>query len=190
MYIYFFFTGIFILGAKRTAYGTFGGTFKNTTGTQLQTHACKATLEAAGVRPDQVDSVVIGNVLVVRNHKHLTFHLGSTEMINNLFCFDFQSSQADGNFLPRHTSLHCGIPIDRPALGVNRLCGSGFQAMINGAQDILVGAARISLTGGCESMSMSPFMVRNIRFGSALGADNRFEDSLWVNTMTNEIRFQ
>lgn len=67
-YFIFFstFTGIFILGAKRTAYGTFGGTFKNTTGTQLQTHACKATLEAAGVRPDQVDSVVIGNVLAVR----------------------------------------------------------------------------------------------------------------------------
>lgn len=59
-------SGIFIVGAKRTAYGTFGGTFKNTTGTALQTHACKAALESAGVRPDQVDSVIIGNVLVVR----------------------------------------------------------------------------------------------------------------------------
>lgn len=57
--------GVFIVGAKRTAFGTFGGTFKSVTGTQLQTHACKATLEAAGVRPDQVDSVNIGNVLVV-----------------------------------------------------------------------------------------------------------------------------
>lgn len=57
--------GIFIVGAKRTAFGTYGGTLKNVSGTQLQTHACKATLEAAGVRPDQVDSVVIGNVLVV-----------------------------------------------------------------------------------------------------------------------------
>lgn len=57
--------GIFIVGAKRTAFGTFGGAFKNVTATQLQTHACKATLEAAGVRPDQVDSVVIGNVLMV-----------------------------------------------------------------------------------------------------------------------------
>lgn len=57
--------GVFIVGAKRTAFGTFGGTLKNTTATQLQTHACKATLEAAGVRPDQVDTVVIGNVLVV-----------------------------------------------------------------------------------------------------------------------------
>lgn len=58
--------GVFIVGAKRTAFGTFGGTLKNVSGTQLQAHACKATLEAAGVRPDQVDSVVIGNVLVVR----------------------------------------------------------------------------------------------------------------------------
>lgn len=59
-------SGIFIVGAKRTAFGTFGGTLKNVTATQLQAHACKTTLEAAGVRPDQVDSVIIGNVLVVR----------------------------------------------------------------------------------------------------------------------------
>lgn len=61
-------TGIFIVGAKRTAFGTFGGTLKNVTGTQMQTAACKATLEAAGVRPEQVDSVIIGNVLVVCIH--------------------------------------------------------------------------------------------------------------------------
>lgn len=108
-------------------------------------------------------------------------------MINILLYLDFQSSQADGIYLPRHTSLNCGIPIDRPALGVNRLCGSGFQAMVNGAQDILVGAARIALTGGVDNMSMSPFMVRNIRFGSPLGVPNAFEDSLWVNTMTNKM---
>lgn len=101
-----------------------------------------------------------------------------------------QSSQADGIYLPRHTSLNCGIPIDRPALGVNRLCGSGFQAMVNGAQDILIGAARIALTGGVDNMSMSPFMVRNIRFGSPLGVPNAFEDSLWVNTMTNKMSFK
>lgn len=69
LFIYFFpikkTQGVFIVGAKRTAFGTFGGAFKSVTGTQLQTHACKATLEAAGVRPDQVDSVNIGNVLVV-----------------------------------------------------------------------------------------------------------------------------
>lgn len=77
-------------------------------------------------------------------------------------------------------ALHCGIPIDRPALGVNRLCGSGFQSIVNGAQDILLGAAKISLTGGVDNMSMAPFIVRNIRFGTGLGTPYPFEDSLWV----------
>lgn len=76
--------------------------------------------------------------------------------------------------------MNCGIPIDRPALGVNRLCGSGFQAVINGAQDIILGAAKIALTGGVDNMSQSPFIVRNVRFGSPLGVPNAFEDSLWV----------
>lgn len=86
----------------------------------------------------------------------------------------------DGAFLPRHVLLRCGIPIDRPALGVNRLCGSGFQSIVNGAQDILVGAAKVSLTGGVENMSMTPFTVRNVRFGTALGANYAFEDTLWT----------
>lgn len=142
------------MGAKRTAFGSFGGAFRNTSATQLQTIAAKATLEAAGVRPDQVDSVNIGHVL--------------------------QGTQSDGAFLPRHVLLHAGIPVDRPAVAVNRLCGSGFQSVVNGAQDILVGAARVSLTGGVDNMSQSPFVVRNIRFGTALGAAHVFEDALWT----------
>lgn len=81
--------------------------------------------------------------------------------------------------MPRHVSLNCGIPIDRPALGVNRLCGSGFQAIVNGAQDIMVGAGKIALTGGVDNMSQTPFTVRNIRFGTALGQAYSLEDSLW-----------
>lgn len=76
--------------------------------------------------------------------------------------------------------LYSGIPKDRVALGVNRLCGSGFQSIVNGAQDILVGAAQISLAAGTENMSQSPFIVRNARFGTALGASYQFEDALWV----------
>lgn len=91
-----------------------------------------------------------------------------------------QSSQSDGAFLPRHVLLNCGIPIEKPALGVNRLCGSGFQAIVNGAQDIILGAAKISLTGGVDSMSLAPFVARNVRFGTTLGANYAFEDSLWV----------
>lgn len=146
--------GVFIVGAKRTAFGTFGGAFKNTNATQLQTAAAKAALDAAGVKPDQVDSVNIGQVLPL--------------------------SSSDGAFLPRHVSLHCGIPIEKPALGVNRLCGSGFQSIVNGAQDILLGAAKVSLTGGVENMSQTPYTVRGTRFGIPLGTNPVLEDALWV----------
>lgn len=122
--------------------------------TLLQVHAAKAALAAANVKPEQVDSVNIGNVLAL--------------------------SSTDGAFMPRHVLLHCGIPIDRPALGVNRLCGSGFQSIVNGAQDILVGAAKISLTGGVDNMSMTPHVARNIRFGTTLGVSPILEDALWV----------
>lgn len=145
--------GIFIVGAKRTAFGTFGGSLKNTTATQLQTVANKAALVSAGVNPELVDSVIIGHVIM--------------------------NSQVDGGLLPRHASLHSGIPITTPALGVNRLCGSGFQSIVNGAQDIILGAAKISLAGGVDNMSQTPFTVRNIRFGTALGVNYSFEDSLW-----------
>lgn len=146
--------GIFIVGAKRTAFGTFGGALKNTSATQLQTIACKAALAAANVQPDQVDSVNLGNVLSI--------------------------SQTDGIYLPRHVSLLSGVPRDRPALGINRLCGTGFQAVVNGAQDIILGAAEISMTGGVDNMSQSPFIARDIRFGVTLGASPKLEDSLWA----------
>lgn len=83
----------------------------------------------------------------------------------------------------------CGIPIDRPALGVNRLCGSGFQSIVNGAQDIILGAAKIALTGGVDNMSASPFIVRNVRFGSPLGVPNSFEDSLWAGLTDSYCKF-
>lgn len=122
--------------------------------TQLQTIAAQAALKEANLSPEHVNSVIIGNIL--------TF------------------SQADGIFLPRHIALNAGCPIGTPALGVNRLCGSGFQSIVNGAQDILVGASKIALTGGVENMSQSPFIVRNIRFGATLGTPYAFEDSLWA----------
>ncbi|CAH2041996.1 unnamed protein product, partial [Iphiclides podalirius] len=146
--------GIFIVGAKRTPFGTFGGVFKNTPATELQTAATVAALREAGVAPGQVDSVVIGQVM--------------------------SASQADGIYTPRHSSLKAGIPQEKPALGINRLCGSGFQSIVNSAQDILVGAARVSLAGGVENMSQAPFAVRGVRFGTALGSSYAFEDTLWA----------
>jgi acetyl-CoA acyltransferase 2 len=120
----------------------------------MQTIAAQAALKDASISPDKVDTVVIGTIM--------------------------PHTQADGGFLSRHVSLHCGIPIDKPAVSVNRLCGSGFQSVVNGAQDILLGAAKVVLTGGVESMSLAPFIVRNIRFGTALGKNYELEDSLWT----------
>lgn len=99
----------------------------------------------------------------------------------NSYFPSFQANQSDGIYLPRHVLLHTGIPIEVPALGVNRLCGSGFQAVVNCAQDIVLGAANIALAGGVDNMSQSPFIVRNVRFGTTFGAKYAFEDSLWVN---------
>lgn len=91
-----------------------------------------------------------------------------------------QSSSTDGIYVPRHVGLNCGVPIEKPALGINRLCGSGFQSIVNGAQDILVGGAKVALTGGVESMSQTPFIARNMRFGTTLGANYNLEDALWA----------
>lgn len=146
--------GIYIVAAKRTAFGTFGGALKNINQTKLQTIAAKAAMDSAGIRGEQVDTVIVGNVIA--------------------------ASSTDGIYVPRHVGLNCGIPYEKPALGVNRLCGSGFQSIVNGAQDIILGSAKIALTGGVENMSQTPYMARNMRFGTTLGANYDFEDSLWA----------
>jgi len=146
--------GVFIVAARRTAFGTFGGAFKNVTATQLQTAAAIQALKDANLSADKIDAVVIGHVM--------------------------QGTQTDGIYLPRHVSLGVGIPIETPALGINRLCGSGFQSVVNGAQDIILGSAKVALTGGVENMSQAPFTVRNVRFGTALGTPYNLEDSLWA----------
>lgn len=150
----FSFSGIYIVAARRTAYGTFGGSFKNITATQLQVAAAQQALKDANLSPEKVESVVIGHVM--------------------------PGTQTDGGFLARHAALTLGIPTETPAFAVNRLCGSGFQSVINGAQDIILGAAKVSLTGGTENMSQAPFIVRNVRFGTTLGQPYSLEDSLWT----------
>ncbi|XP_051162763.1 3-ketoacyl-CoA thiolase, mitochondrial [Leptopilina boulardi] len=149
--------GVYIVGAKRTPFGKMGGMFLNKSATDLAVVASKAAIEAAGIQPEKVDSVVFGHVLM--------------------------NSSSDGAFLPRHTLLKCGIPQDRNALGVNRLCGSGFQSIVSGLQSILVGESKIVVAGGTDNMSQAPFVVRNVRFGTALGQKYDFEDSLWLGLM-------
>ncbi|XP_073954141.1 3-ketoacyl-CoA thiolase, mitochondrial-like [Choristoneura fumiferana] len=145
--------GIFIVAAKRTPFGRYGGKLRDVHPSDLLAAAAKDAFKASGVSPALVDTVNIGQV-------------------NGL------SGTSDGGLAPRHASLKSGVPQEKPALGVNRLCGSGFQAIINSAQDIITGAAQVSLAGGTENMSAVPFVVRNVRFGTALGQNIEFEDSL------------
>jgi len=146
---------IVFLSGKRTAFGTFGGSLKDFTATQLGVFSGKAALEAADVAPEQVGHVVYGNAL---------------------------QTSADAIYLARHVGLGCGTPDEVPAVTVNRLCGSGFQAIVSGAQEILMGDAEVALCGGTESMSQAPHVVRGARWGALrLGDPGKyFEDSLWA----------
>ncbi|KAK6017699.1 thiolase protein, partial [Ostertagia ostertagi] len=89
------------------------------------------------------------------------------------------ASSKDGIYLTRHIGLKSGVPQNVGALTVNRLCGSGFQSLINATQQIKLGESKLIVAGGTENMSQTPFAVRNTRFGTALGVKYEFEDMLW-----------
>jgi acetyl-CoA acyltransferase 2 len=143
---------IVFLAAKRTAFGTFGGALKNHSATDLGVIAARAALMASGVKPSDVDSVIFGNVA---------------------------QTSADAIYLARHVGLRCELPQSVPALNVNRLCGSGFEAVVQGAQQLMLGEAKVVLVGGTESMSQAPFAVRDMRFGTTFGKAPAMEDTLW-----------
>jgi acetyl-CoA acetyltransferase family protein len=143
---------IWIVGAKRTAFGTFSGALRDLTATDLAVEASKAALAQAGVDAARVEQTVFGND---------------------------QQTSADAIYLARHVGLRAGLPIESPALTVNRLCGSGFQAIVSGAEQILLGEAEIVLTGGTENMSQAPFLVRGARTGLSFGKPQALADSLW-----------
>jgi acetyl-CoA acyltransferase 2 len=147
-------TDIVFLSAARTAMGTFGGTLKDFSATDLGVFASKAALERAGVPASDVGHVVFGNAL---------------------------QTSADAIYLARHIGLKAGLGIDVPALTLNRLCGSGFQAVVSGAQEILLGECEVALVGGTESMSQAPHVIRGARWGDQrLGPSGKFyEDLLW-----------
>jgi acetyl-CoA acyltransferase 2 len=143
---------IYFVAAKRTAFGTFGGKLKGVSAIDLGVAAAKAALEAGSVNPEIVDHVVFGNV---------------------------SQTSADALYMARHIGLKAGVPVPIPALTVNRLCGSGFQAVVSGAHEILAGDANVVLTGGTENMSQAPFAARDIRFGVKFGKSPELEDTLW-----------
>jgi acetyl-CoA acyltransferase 2 len=140
------------LSAKRTPFGTYGGSLKDQSATDLGVHAAKAAIAQSGVKPEDIDNVVFGNVV---------------------------QTSADAIYLARHVGLRSGVPQHVPALTVNRLCGSGFQAVIDAALEMLAGHSECALVGGTESMSQAPHVARGIRFGVPLGKPPKLEDSLW-----------
>lgn len=143
---------IVFLSGVRTGFGKFGGALKDFSATQLGVIAAKHAVERANVEPGQVDHTVFGNA---------------------------QQTSADAIYLARHVALNAGLPVEQPAVTVNRLCGSGFEAIIQGAQQILLDESRVVLAGGTESMSQAPHVVRGARWGIRLGPSAGFEDTLW-----------
>jgi acetyl-CoA acetyltransferase family protein len=145
-------TELVFVAAKRTAFGAFGGSLKKHSATDLGVIAARAAITQAGVSPADIDHVVFGNVM---------------------------QTSPDAIYLARHIGLRCELPNEVPALNVNRLCGSGFEAIVQGAQQILLGESRCVLVGGTESMSQAPHIVRGARWGLPLGKAGDLEDSLW-----------
>src|SRR6187455_3471042 len=142
---------IFILGGARTPMADYTGKLKDFSALDLGAIAASAAMERTHVAPAVVDHVVFGNVL---------------------------QTSADAVYGARHVGLKAGLPIEVPALTVNRLCGSGIQAAINGGQMIQLGEADVVLTGGMESMSQAPHVIRGLRNGLRLG-QGALEDTLW-----------
>ncbi len=142
---------IVIIGAKRTPFGSFGGGLKDWSANDMGAEASKAALAQAGMQGEDVDRVVFGNVL---------------------------QTSGDAIYHARHVGLKAGCPVSVPGLTVNRLCGSGFQSVITGAQQILLGEATTVLVGGSESMSQAPHIIRGARWGLPLGKAP-MTDALW-----------
>jgi len=142
---------VYILGGARTPMAEYTGKLKDLSAIDLGAIAARAAMERTGVAPADVDHVVFGNVL---------------------------QTSPDAVYGARHVGLKAGVPIDVPALTVNRLCGSGIQAAISGGQMIRLAEADVVLTGGIESMSQAPHVIRGLRNGLKLG-QGQLEDTLW-----------
>src|SRR5678815_273610 len=142
---------VFILGGARTPMTEYTGALKDVSALELGAIAARAAFAKTGVQPDWIDHAVFGNVL---------------------------QTSSDAIYGARHVALKAGVPVEVPALTVNRLCGSGIQAAVSGAQMIRLGEAGIVLTGGIESMSQAPHVIRGLRSGLKLN-QGKLEDYLY-----------
>lgn len=145
-------TEFYLVHGARTPFGKFTGAFHDVSAVDLAVTASQAALDRAGVAVDEVDNVVMGNV--------------------------HQSSDPEGILAARHIGLKTGTKVDCPAITVNRVCGSGMQAIVSAALSIAYGDSEVALVGGTENMSQVPFAVRGARKGIGLGA-GKMEDILW-----------
>src|SRR5229473_6370245 len=143
---------VYILSGARTPSGVLQGSFSDVSAIELGVIAAKGAIERSGVDPQLIDQVVLGNVI--------------------------QTSK-DAIYFARHIALKAGLPIDTPALTVNRLCGSGLQAIVSAAQLLMLGEGHIALAGGAENMTQAPHVLRGARTGYKLGQAPQLEDSLW-----------
>jgi acetyl-CoA C-acetyltransferase len=133
----------------RTAIGTFGGTLKDVPAPNLGAVAIGAAVARAGIRPDEVETVVMGNVV-----------------------------QAGTKMNPaRQAAVHAGLPVTTPALAVNRVCGSGAQAVVSAAQEIALGNINVAIAGGMENMDQAPYLIARARWGYRMG-DGQLYDSV------------
>jgi acetyl-CoA acetyltransferase family protein len=142
---------VLIVGGARTPMTDYSGALKDVSALELGAIAARAAFERTGVKPEWIEHAVVGNVM---------------------------QTSADAIYGARHVALKAGVPIEVPALTVNRLCGSGIQAAVSGAQMIQLGEADIVLSGGIESMSQAPHVLRGLRNGLRLN-QGKLEDSLY-----------
>eukprot|EP00588_Corethron_pennatum_P030009 CAMPEP_0194326758 /NCGR_PEP_ID=MMETSP0171-20130528/38174_1 /TAXON_ID=218684 /ORGANISM="Corethron pennatum, Strain L29A3" /LENGTH=382 /DNA_ID=CAMNT_0039086463 /DNA_START=9 /DNA_END=1154 /DNA_ORIENTATION=- len=149
---------VYIIAAKRTPFGSFGGSLKNTSATELAAEATRSALSSlppGTVGAPDVDQIYVGNVV---------------------------QTGSDAAYLARHVGLMCGTPVASPALTLNRLCGSGFETVVQGADAIRLGRADVAVCAGTENMSSAPFVAdgNSVRWGATLGSALQLEDSLWA----------
>ncbi len=135
-------TDIVILAGARTPIGSFGGALSTLPPIETATHVTRAAMERAGVTPDQIGTVVFGHVL---------------------------NTEPRDMYLSRVAAMQAGIPDTVPAMNVNRLCGSGAQAVVSAVQSLLLGDAGFALAGGAEAMSRAPYILPAARFGQKMG---------------------
>lgn len=147
-------SNIFVVAAKRTPFGSFGGSLKSLSATDLAVVASKSAIVSSNIDSSKIDGVYVGNVI---------------------------QSNADAAYLARHVGLRSGVPQSVPALTINRLCGSGFESIVQGAKAIKLGESKLVLCGGAENMSNAPLQIdgSKSRFGVALAKGLEVRDALW-----------